>query len=179
MSSNELSGVKIQETLHKAHYVLPRRDLGAAKWIGRGLMLMGGMLILVFGGGGIAAAAQQTSGPGIVFGLATAVFPIFIGMMFFNIGRGVTSGRSEIRVTRDKIIAIERLGLMRFKRSRPIAKLKGFEVLHGSGRSSGSRGSGQTVELFPDLAAIRANTDGVQGAGPGGGVSRGARSCPG
>ena len=89
------------------------------------------------------------------------------GLALFNLGRGVTGGRSEIRITRDKLQAVERLGFWRFKRSRPIDKLRGFEVIHApkdsltSSRVQG-KGSVQAIQFLSNLAAIKANSEGAK-----------------
>ncbi|NBC11243.1 MAG: hypothetical protein GVY24_05825 [Planctomycetes bacterium] len=98
----------------------------------------------------------------LIFALIPALFAVpfvLVGGFVASLGLAVMFGRNAVEIDRGRVKAIERVGLFRWSRKRPIEAVRKIEVVSGGGKGSGrvarDDGSGLT-----GLSGMRAECDG-------------------
>ena len=158
-------------------YVLPRRELGKGRWVGllplaMGLFATGFMAFWMWmpisGGihqlrdGKAFGWAMIAFGALGLFGLLTG-----LGLMGLGIALLTNATHSEVEISGGKLRAIERFGLIKWTRKRPVAVIEKLELgspLIGSETSRGADPSTIHIGagLDPNLSTIRAMGKGIK-----------------
>ncbi len=120
MAQMVFEDVKTETVMGGVRYVLPRRRLGAVRWLGAGLAVFGAMFFFA----GLA---------GVVININDGkLFEAFLcGALFVPVGAAPLAGgavllllgRCEITFTRDTLRCTDRVGLFRWTRRRPAGSL--------------------------------------------------------
>jgi hypothetical protein len=148
--------IKIEQLLPVGcRYILPRRELGTWRW--------SGLIPILFGLGGLAFAVNWFAAAGAGLQQGPAFFqvisallgiPVFfaMGCVPLAIGLGILFGHSEVEVSSGRLCTIERVGMLRWRRARPIDEVQRFVV----GNVKNVReGASQVPASLRDLSCIR------------------------
>jgi len=153
----------IRESLSVTRYILPKRDLGAARKAGWAPIVMGVLItiFMFFWMSGPISGGLRSAGTGrwigIVFGLsglpglAAGVGLIVLGVAILNNG-----SHTEIVVGDGLIRLIDRIGFLRIPRKCFVSSVRRFVIRKGG--LSVKNQNGETQTYAPDLAAIMAET---------------------
>ena len=144
--------IHVQERGDVVRYQLPKRQIGAFRWIG--------LAPLVFGLGFAGFALQWmllTAGDGrgwvnwvfVCFGVPFLV----IGLLAMGVGLLILDSRSEIELSRGRLRAIDTNGWLRWPRKREVAQIRRF-IVAGPGKDGES-----ITGPLSNLAAIRVEGD--------------------
>jgi hypothetical protein len=135
-------------------YDLPRRPLGGMKLLAAFLVGFGTLCALgpvAFAIIGLAGAPTRSGFD--IFALVVTL-PFFVaGAAVAAVGLAMVWGRAGVVLRPDRLVAVERLGPVRWRRRRPVAGLRRLEVHRGAAKANG-----RPVAEGPmaELAAMRA-----------------------
>ena len=142
------------------HYLLPRRDLGKARWLalplaGVGFVFSAAVLFWTIDALGIRQKPPDLMN--MIFA-ALGVPGILIGLLPLVMALAMLFGHSEIEVRGGRLRTIERLGPLRWSRIRSQTVVKKLVVETGRPQSEQQRNP--AASLMGELAAIRIHWDG-------------------
>jgi len=153
----------IQDSMSVTRYVLPKRNLGAARkfgWapIGIGLFVT---VFMLFWMGGPIAGGLHNSGVGKWLGIGFGLLglpglAVGLGLIALGITILTNSSHSEIVVGDGLICAIDRIGPIPIRRKRLVSELRRLVVRKGGMTVKDNRGSTKTYAQ--DLASLEAET---------------------
>jgi hypothetical protein len=144
-----------QVSPNRVRYVLPRRPLGAYRWLAAAPFAFA-LLGLCFFWGWFAAIAQAQGPATLAIGAFSALFGIGAVIVPIAIGAAMAWGHSSIEIRGDQLWAIEHVGLFRWGRRRPLAQIRRLEV--SSSSKSSSSGPPSSTSPLSRFAAIRIAT---------------------
>ncbi len=174
MSNNLPHEIQVKTLADGVQYILPKRQLGKARWLGLIPLIFGGIMLLFLlvwlfipaitafkdiGEGDSAAWAP------VLFGVFGLLFLIPDGALII-VGLAVLQNNTHSRILlqNQRLYAIERLGLIRLKRKRPADRITELEI--GPAITSAFEDADHTtIKIFKDidvLCGISAEGDGIQ-----------------
>ena len=159
--------VRVDTLVDGVRYVLPRRQLGKARFAGLFLVLFGGFMVgfAVVWMSGPVRGFLETEGPfrWLLFAFAaTGLIPLVFGLGFLGLGFATLLNvtHSEVEVTRGRLRAIERFGPLGFSRSRRIDAIERLVIGKALAELRDKRG--RSVPIGAQLQVIRAEGDGIK-----------------
>ncbi|MFG0275123.1 MAG: hypothetical protein ACF8QF_08700 [Phycisphaerales bacterium] len=110
---------------------------------------------LLFGGVpiGMFVAASNAFSWWVLLASPIALPFVFIGFMCVLMGVASLYGRADLEVRNGRLIAIDRLGPLRLRRSRPVERIAGFELKGGAIRTNGKALEARAGGEFSTLRA--------------------------
>ena len=132
-----------------------RRRLGRLGGTAAFLVVFG----LLFGGvpTGVLLGASKVIGWWALVALPVALPFAFIGLMCVLMGAASLVGRADLEVRSGRLVAVDRLGPLRLRRSRPVERIAGFELKGGAVRTNGKALEAREGGEF---STLRATLDG-------------------
>jgi hypothetical protein len=134
MNSSFPAEIQVMELPVGVWYRLPRRPTGVQRWFGVGAIVFGlsACTFAVFGTFAIAAQGAANA-PAGVQGLnqvmiARGIMPLLIGLLACILGLCLTVGHSELEIRDGKLLAIERMGPLRWTWRRRLERIRRFVV---------------------------------------------------
>lgn len=153
----------IQDSMSVTRYVLPKRNLGAARklgWIPIGIGVVVTIFMLAWMGGPIASGLHSSGlgkWLGIGFGLlGLPGLALGLGLIALGVTILTNSSHSEIVVGDGLICTIDRIGPLPIRRKRLVANLRRLVVRKGGMTVKDNNGATKT--FAPDLASLEAET---------------------
>jgi hypothetical protein len=134
-------------------YVLPRRPLGAYRWLAVAPLAFA-LVGASFFWGWFAALAQAPLPVLLIFGGIGGLFAVGAVAMPLAISGAMLFGHSSVEIRRARLFAVEHIGPLRWRRQRPLAQIRRLEVSSPNNRSAAQRPSSPSR-----FAAIRVETE--------------------
>lgn len=148
---------------------LPQRPLGVARWLGL-IPLLFGLAFIAFPVFMILPDVIATLADDDGFDPFALVMGVFLvpfvlgGLVPVALGLTVLIGRNTVTVRDGRLWAVERVGLFRRSRSRPIDAIRRIEVVTAKGKAVNTRGGDAPSQMMnlAGLAGLGARCDGAK-----------------
>ncbi len=154
----------IHDSLSLTRYVLPKRNLGAARkmgWVPIGFGVFVTIFMIFWMSGPISSGVRgQGVGQWLSIGFGLLGLPgLVVGLGLIGLGIAILTNiaHSEIVVGEGLICAIERIGVLPIRRKRLVSELHLFVVQKG-GITVKNNNTGATTTYAPELASLEVET---------------------
>lgn len=128
----EAEGIHVEETVDGVRYILPGRVLGGGHVFGAALSIFGLVVALAALWWGVAQLGNGMHGTIVLIaGMVLPAVVLLIGAFLWAAGMFIAMGRTELELRGDRLRRVERAGLLRWTRSRPIANLVRLRIATG------------------------------------------------
>ncbi len=140
----------------EVRYVLPRRPLGAYRWLAVAPLVFA-LIGVCFLWGWFAALGQAPMPVALIFGGIGAFIAFSAVVMPLVLSGAMLFGHSAIEIRRARLFAVEHIGPFRWRRQRPLAEIRRLEVSSLNSKSTAQQRSSIAAESR--FAAIRVETE--------------------
>jgi len=153
MSRDLPDSIAVEPRFGGVMFVMPSREIGPLRWVGRGLMAFGVLVLAIVGVLlGVYAAGM---GRGDWLQLIAYLPGVFIGLIPLAIGLLISRGRTHVHLDGDQIRISERAGPVFYRWKRRVDDITRLEVITAGPEARYETNASPKFAALGDLGAIR------------------------